>query len=309
MRDVRCLTRVGCLAGALLLVVGLAACGSGPGDQGQRDAGRRPQAQVAWSRLRDGGYLYLLVATGPQHGEVERVDLRTGTARRITATPGPFGVSMFSLSPAGLVLAEAPHSISQVDRLTSAGALRRVLPASAANALINQRGDLALWLRAGAHLELAVRARATGRLSPRARVGGRDSAVWRAGGLVVLRRAHGVTSWREVGPDGRPVTGRAGRLAGEHWTLDAATNVQGPVLLGSVGSRPGLLWWPGRRVQALAPGWRPGCVSPQGNAVLVTKGRRIGVIAIARPRVVLPIGHTSSAVVQCGWSERRYGAR
>lgn len=266
--------------------------------------------EADWSKLGSRDHLYLQVNTdGAKHYEIVRVDLATGGATQITDIPGPFGVSMFSVSRAGLVVAQAPDFVDEVARLTSDGTLEPLPHARGSAPDINNAGDVAALRPVGKRSwELMLQARGTHTWrglgpGPLTRSAWLDSST-----LALFKSEDGSTVWRTMSTDdGRQ--SRPREIAVGHYApadYGVRDNDRPLLLLGGKGE-PALLWRPGRRAEQLPPAsHRATCLSPDGTQALLTGGKELAVMSIDTGEV-RAIAEPGPRVLGCAWVKERFG--
>lgn len=266
--------------------------------------------EVDWRNVGSVGHLYLQVNTdGAQHYEVVRVDLATGHATQLTDVPGPFGVSTFSVSRAGLVVAQAPHGVDEIALMTSDGHLEPVPQARGSSPDISNRGDVAALRPVGKRsweLMLHERGAATWRRlgpGPMARVAWLDPST-----LAVFGTRDGRTTWRAITTEDGRIGPRQEVAPGRYVPADYGVRDNGrPLLLLGDRGEPALLWAPGRPPERLPPASRrASCLSPDGTRALLTGGRDLAVLSIETGEV-RSVGDPGRHVLGCAWVAERFG--
>lgn len=266
--------------------------------------------EADWSKVGSDGHLYLQVNTdGAQHHEVFRVDLATGDTTQVTDIPGPFGVSTFSVSRAGLVVAQAPDLVDELARLTPDGELDPVPSARGSAPDISNRGDIAALRPVGKRAwELMLHDHGTQtwrRLGP----GPRARAAWLdPSTLAVFTTRDGRTTWRRLTiGDGR--LGPAQDVVpGRYVPADYGVRGNGrPLLLLGGKNEPALLWVPGRPPERLPPvSHRARCLSPDGRRALLTGRGDLAVLSTESGEVDV-VGEPGPRILGCAWVEERFG--
>lgn len=300
----------GALVAALVLVgAGVAGCDDEPARPATPEA---DPVRLAgdWTKVGSDGHLYLQVNTdGARHYEIFRVDLATGDATQVTDVPGPFGVSTFSVSRAGLVAAQAPHGVDEIALMTRHGHLEPVPRARGSSPDISNRGDVVALRPVGKRSwELMLRERDTSAWR-RLGAGPTARAAWLGPStLAVLDTHDGRTTWRAITvEDGRMGPSHA-VAPGRYVPADYGVRDNGrPLLLLGDRGEPALLWEPGRPAERLPPAARrAGCLSPDGTQALLTGGRDLAVLSIETGDV-RSVGDPGTRVLGCAWVEGRFG--
>lgn len=300
----------GALAAALVLVwTGVAGCD----DERAGPAPREPDPvllEVDWRRVGSDGHLYLQVNTDQaQHYEVVRVDLATGDTAQITDVPGPFGVSTFSVSRAGMVVAQAPDGVDEIALMTDDGRLEPLPRARGSSPDISTRGDVAALRPVGKRSwELMVHERGTRTWRPLG-AGPTARAAWLdPSTLAVFSTRGGRTTWRAITTeDGR--LGPRHRVArGRYVPADYGARDNGrPLLLLGGRREPALLWQPGHPPERLPPASRrAACLSPDGTQALLTGGSGLAVMTTGTG-AVRSVGDPGRRILGCAWVEERFG--
>lgn len=260
-----------------------------------------------WHRLAAHGYVYFQANTdGARHYELFRTNLTTGTTDQLTDLPGPFGISNFSVSPSGVVVADASSLIDQAAMLRPDGSLARLPGPRALGPSINEHGDVLATIERGTHDVLAVLPRGASRWRPIATISGWTVSRWYDDRTAVLLRiGKDQTTWRKVDVEGTASRWRA--LGPDLHPSSIVTRDGQPVLLAGAGS--GFLWTPGTgRLRRLPQGWRSGCISPDGKRILLTRRGVLATIDIDDlSGKVREIGTLPGDILGCGWAEEKHG--
>lgn len=298
------------LAALALSCAALAGCEDEPADSPATTESDAVRLEADWSRVGSRGYLYLQVNTdGARHYEIVRVDLAEGVATQITDIPGPFGVSMLSVSRAGLVVAQAPDLVDEIARMADDGDLQTLPSARGSAPDINNAGDVAAlrpvskrsWqLMLHEHGSDSWRRLGPG---PMARTAWLDPST-----LALFKTRDGRTTWRTL----TTVGGRLGppRMVAEGRYTPAdygARDGDRPLLLLGDKHQPALLWWPDRPPERLPPASsRASCLSPDATSVLLTGGRDLAVLSLDTGEVDA-VGTSAARILGCAWAEERFG--
>lgn len=261
-----------------------------------------------WDHLGTSGYVYLQVSTGDRHYELFRADLASGKVDQITDLPGPFGISNFSVSPAGLVVADASSLSDEAKWLRSDGSLVPLPGPRVLGPVINERGDVLASIVNARSEDLAILRHGEQRWTRVQRdVRGWTAPVWLGDDAIAMITIGGRrTTWSRFAADGR--RGRDRLIAPGAYGPGAVTHHGQPIVMGSVRRGPALLWRPGQRPRTLPPGWGNGCASPDGSRLLLWSAGRLGVLEVAElGGPVRQIGTSTTRILACGWVEERFG--
>lgn len=301
---------------AVVMTTAVAGCSGSPsapapGPTGATDRQAAASLDADWSLLGGEGFVYLQVNTdGEKHYELVRVDAGTGEVDQVTDVPGPFGISMFSVGEAGLVVAEASQLVDHLASVEEDGRLVRLRPSRGSSPMLNERGDVIAFRPTpdGSADMIVLRPRGSHRwrrlTRPRSDW---TTARWLDDDTVLQLRPGRRTTWWTVDVDGRASKERF--LVRRAYVPEPSASRPGqPVVLSSPGPAPPLLWRPGRRPTALPPGWSSACLSPDGERLLLLGTGRLGLLAtddLDGPARV--IGTTRTDVLSCGWVEQELG--
>lgn len=262
-----------------------------------------------WHHLGHRGYIYFHASTdNNKHYELFRTDLATGQTDQVTDLPGPFGVSNFSVSSGGLVVADASTLIDQAAWLRPGGTLARLPGPRALGPSINDRGDVLASIEHGSAEDLAVLRKGTThwRRIVQGITGWTVSWWWDDQTAILLRIGKGRTTWQTIGVDGsesrRRAVGRGARPS------SMSTHDHRPVLMTASGPNQGVLWTPGHKRRRLPRGWHHGCLSPDGQRILFMRNGVFGTIDVDHlSGAVQEIGSFDAKILGCGWVEEKFG--
>jgi hypothetical protein len=265
--------------------------------------------EADWSRLAGHGYVYFHARTDDEkHYELFRADLASGELAQVTDLSGPFGVSNFSVSRAGLVVADASSLSDEAKWLRPDGSLERLPGPRVLGPSVNDEGDVLASIVTGSTESLAILRSDTShwdRISSDIRGwtvswwGGDDSVIL----LTIGRRR---TTWSRIGVDGR--RGPVRPVAPGTYLPGYVTRDNQPVVMAARRGDTGLLWTPGQQPRTLPSRWEDGCVSPDGARLLLISGGRLAVLDVtdlAGP--VDEIGTFTTKILGCGWVEQKFG--
>jgi hypothetical protein len=297
-----------------VLAVALSACTTPQGAEStasRSGSSTQPIVHALWDRLGGTGFVYFQANTdGKKHYELFRVDHATGEETQVTDLPGPFGISNFSVSSSGLVVADASSMIDQAAWVNTDGTLVQLPGPRVLGPSVNDAGDVVASIVAGRRAQLAVLRDGYERWQRvDAPMKGWTLSWWHDDdSLILLRIGRHRTTWRLIDLDGertrwRPVGGR-----GIYLRSSMATHDGQPVMLRSRTADSTLLWAAGRRPRRLPSGWQQGCMSPDDSRLLLMRDGVLGSIGIHNLRgTVEEIGTYSTDILGCGWVEEKYG--
>jgi hypothetical protein len=257
----------------------------------------------------------IYVAAGPSAISLNLwSETRGGASRELTHNPVLYGISNFSASAAGIVMADAISGTDEMERLTSRGAI----PISYGgqghgdDPQISSSGEIAF-------VTIPYGAVNHFRIGEKRSFGASPQWKYTAPGLTAL----GSLAWEPNGsiafidnPHEPSVGGPPPQLA--------ETSPSGIRYLSSTHVDPRyLVWgprqgefvittWPGeslvREVSTgsyvtVAKGWQPLCFNPSGTSMLAVDGRRVGLIEVNRANRVTPIGVSPAdeTIQACQW--------
>ncbi len=271
----------------------------------------RSAIEADWSQLGGDGILYLQVATSERRYDLFEVDLATGAGDLLSeVVTGPLGISAFSVSRAGIVVAEASTMTDRLAAIAPDGTMTPIRPFGGQAPLINEDGDIAAYLPVrGGTRDVITLTRSQGGAPVRLTAPTRQwtSVTWLSDtGLALLSTRRARTLWRRLGVDGR--LGREHLVAVGRYvpTGDYATHYGTPLVLEDEQGGPAILWQPGHRPTRLPARWRTGCTSPDGTAVLLLAPDAVGVLDLEGSPDIRTV--QVSGVAGCGWLEGRPGA-
>jgi hypothetical protein len=298
-------TRV--LAGLLvLLMAGSAGCS---GSRSAHQGGPGVPVPAATVHRLPAGVFYLLAGAPNIYSANVWEITPSGHQIQLTHNRAGFGVSWFSASRAGIVMADASGGADELARLTARGP--QWLPAGHAGQ--PQIGGSAPQITGNGEITYVV---------PPANHGPahNDNAIWvtpsfAAPGHIIYKQRSDLGG-EAFGPRGQiAVLNRPGDppYPGKHahllvispagpvrtvptpfWSL--ATVIWQPdaaaMAVSSVTNRTELIY-PGRRTRLLPRGWQPLTWNPAGNRLLVQHGLLLGLWSAAAPRAIIVLGQTS----------------
>jgi hypothetical protein len=262
-----------------------------------------------WSALGTEGFVYLQVNTGGKHYEIFRVELATLAITQITDVPGPFGISQFSVSSAGLVVAEASTLVDRLATVGPDGQLIRLPRAGASGPVINDRGDILAYRPTRNGDDLVLRRAGSDRwvrlLS--------DLTAWTVSAwmndttVAVFRPQERETSWSRLTLDGHQSPAR--RLAaGPLFPSDYGSHPLTWTILQTGAQGRARSWTAGHEPTPLPRGWSQGCVSPDGRSALLLGRNGLGLTrADGAVNAVEVIGESNAEILGCGWVGEKYG--
>jgi hypothetical protein len=297
------------LAGGLALAL-LGCSGPRGGEADPSASGKAAATAIAadWERLGTSGHVYLQVNVGAKHYELFRADLADGSLHQLTSLAEPFGISNFSVSPGGLVVADASSLSDQAKWLRDDGRLERLPGPRVLGPVVNERGDVLASIVTRRSEDLAVlRDGDTRWVRVRRDVRGWGAPVWLADdAIAMITVGRKRTTWRRLTVDGR--SGPERLIATGAYGPGAVTHYGQPIVMESIRRGPAILWRPGRRPVELPSRWTSGCVSPGGTRLLLWSADRLGMLDVDDlDGPVHEIGTTATRVLGCGWVEEKFG--
>ena len=296
------------LASLALVLTGCVAQRDGA-EVGRATASADVAIDADWSRVGDRGYVYFQANTdGKKHYELFRADLARGQVDQITDLPGPFGISNFSVSRAGLVVADASSLSDEAKWLRPDGSLVRLPGPRVLGPSVNEEGDVLASIITGRTESLAIlRAGASRWRHIERGIRGWTVAWWSgADSVIQLTIGRRRTTWSRIEADGRRSPARP--IAAGVYFPSAVTRHRQPVVMAARSGHTGLLWTPGQPPIRLPSGWENGCVSPDGTRLLLMSRGRFAVLDVADPDgPVHEIGAFSTPILGCGWVDEKFG--
>jgi hypothetical protein len=291
---------------SVLLIAGSAGCsGSRSAPQGGPGV---PVPAATLHRL-PAGTFYLLAGWPNVYSANVWEITPSGHEIQLTHNPAGFGVSWFSASRAGIVMADASGGADELARLTKRGA--QWLPAG--HTRQPEIGGSAPQIASNGEITYVV---------PPANYGPahNDNAIWvtssfSAPGHIIYKQRSDLGG-EAFGPGGQiavmnrpydpPYPGKHAHLlvispAGAvrtmptpFWSLDTVSWQPDAVALAvsSVTNRTELIY-PGGRTRMLPRGWQPLAWNPAGSKLLLQDGLLLGLWSAAAPRGIIVLGQTS----------------
>jgi hypothetical protein len=300
--------RVVLAAGLALALLGCSAPQEVETDSSTTGGAGSAAVDADWARLGTSGHVYLQVNVGDKHYELFRADLADGSLHQLTSLPGPFGISNFSVSPGGLVVADASSLSDEAKWLRTDGGLERLPGPRVLGPVVNEQGDVLASIVTRRSEDLAVLRHGDTRwIRVRRDVTGWTAPVWLADdAIAMISIGRKRTTWGRLTVGGR--SGPERLIATGAFGPGAVTHHGQPIVMESIGRGPAILWIPGRRPRPLPPRWTSGCVSPDGTRLLLWSARRLGVLDTDHvDGPVREIGTTATRILGCGWVEEKFG--
>jgi len=303
---------------SVLLAAGLLGCSGSVGHSGME----QPVPLGTLHRL-PAGVFYVLAGRPNIYSANVWAITSSGREVQLTHNRVGFGISWMSASSAGIIMADASNGVDELARLTSRGA--QWMP-------VGRTGQPQIHGQAPAiddsgEITYSVPPSNSGPAH-------NDNSVWVASsfsspGRIIYKQA-GDLAGEGFGPGGqiaimdRPYDpplndkraqvliiapdGRVRTVDTDFWQLaGVAWRPNATALAVSSVSRNTELIFNGGRDQLLPKGWQAMTWSPDGNKLLVQKGRQLGLWSAAEPRRVMTLGATSRqyTVLNVAWLSRR----
>ncbi|MCX6401377.1 MAG: hypothetical protein NTX33_15785 [Propionibacteriales bacterium] len=258
------------------------------------------------------GTLYVLAGPDEYSANVLEVDLADGTVRRLTENPEGYGVSSFAASPGGVALATAENGSDQL-RVIALGESAMWGRASASEPSIDRRGRVlvARGTDTGSAIDLYEPGEPRRMMLPN---DPRDpGAVWGPRGSVLVAGptdpAAAAPTLLQVYDDrgrlvrnaGRP-GGHFGLLANPYPDRQPVTGVRSDKRMSGFVFSDDLT-----RVTPVPRAWRIGCWDPDGNRLLVLRGKTIGIWDPSHTQEVEITATSTVDVLACSWLRRPAG--